>query len=239
MGVASCRSIFLLSDVVFNRASVSPRFEFSICNWIPISGRACSGFPSWPATLPSPAWPLVACPWRPQHPHAPTPSLSFCFPRSNSLSLSFTSLPPLCPRCDPVDGYRRFLDPKVSSPPPPLSLPPLSLPYARPCPPAAWLGLPGARPCPPRRASMPSLRALLPPGDAARPPQRASLPMPGARPCPRPERVPAPRWRDPAPRWHDSAPIGASLPLVARLAAPGTWPSAPRRAAPDPVARPA
>jgi hypothetical protein len=79
---------------VFDRASVSPHFGFSIRLWIPISGRACCGLPSRPTTQPSPVRPAPASPWCP-HP----PSLSLPF--SPSLSLP---LPPLsCARpCPPL-----------------------------------------------------------------------------------------------------------------------------------------
>jgi hypothetical protein len=79
-------------------------------------------------------------PWRaplvPQPPPMCTPSLShFCFSRSNFLSLSPTSLLPPCPRCDPMDGYHRSSNHKVSFPSP-SSLPPspFPLPCARPSP---------------------------------------------------------------------------------------------------------
>jgi hypothetical protein len=48
MGVASCRDIFLLSDVVFNRVFVS--FRISIRDWILICGLVCRGLLSWSAT---------------------------------------------------------------------------------------------------------------------------------------------------------------------------------------------
>ena len=108
------------------------------------------------ASVPSrdPTKPDPARPGAPTPPCTP-PSLShFGSPRNNSLSS--TSLPSPCPRCDPVDGYRQFLDPKVSSPLLSLSLP-FPLPCARPCPHpharvparglAAWL----ASAWPPRR----------------------------------------------------------------------------------------
>jgi hypothetical protein len=165
-----------LPDVVFNRTSVS--FRVSICIFLSISGRVCCVFSARPATRPGPAL-------APHTPMCPV-SLSFCFPRSNSLSLFSTSLPPLCPRCDPLDGYRWFLDPKVSSPPLSPSLPPLpsflraplsppgaaslSPPSVAPCPPAARRPCPGARPpCPclgawrpcPRGSTAPSLAPRL------------------------------------------------------------------------------
>jgi hypothetical protein len=100
MVVASCRSIFLLSNVVFNRASVS--FRFSTRVFLSISGRVCSGFLGQPLARPL--------------------SLShFRFPLSN-FPLPLFHL--LCPRCDLVDGYRRSSDSKESFPSP-SSLPPL------------------------------------------------------------------------------------------------------------------
>jgi hypothetical protein len=86
MGVASCRSIYILSDVVFNRASVS--FRFSFRDLIPISGRACSGFPARPGPAPG------ARPWCPTSPPCvPPPSLYLIFfsRTTTSLSLSSTS----------------------------------------------------------------------------------------------------------------------------------------------------
>jgi hypothetical protein len=89
-----------LSDVVFNRASVS--FWFLIRDLIPISGRACSGFSARPVVRPRPrpdlARPLARAPGAPT-PHArPLSSPShFLFPHSNFLSLSPTSLPPPLP----------------------------------------------------------------------------------------------------------------------------------------------
>jgi hypothetical protein len=114
MGVASCRSIFILSDVVFNRASVSPRFGF----------RFTIGFRS-----------VVACvvgsrpglaqpgPSAPPSPCAPPPSLYLIlFPTQQPPP---TPLPPLfhllCPRCDPVDGCHDRRSPRWA--PTSLSLP--------------------------------------------------------------------------------------------------------------------
>jgi hypothetical protein len=143
MGVASCRSIFLLPDVVFDRASVSPRFRF---------------------------YSLI------QFSHAATPSLPPLSPTS-------------CPRCS-GDGYRRILDPKVSSPL--LSLSP-SLPFpslrASPLPPRAswWRGLPGPRRASPASAPLGVAPSALggvaspDPGGAASPdPKGAALPAAAA-----------------------------------------------------------
>jgi hypothetical protein len=128
----------------------SSRFSFRFTFFFRLVVVRAVGF--WPARGPA-RDPTQPGPWRPHTPmRAPSLSLSFCFPCSNSLSLSSTSLPPPCPRCDPVDGYRRLLHPKVSSPPlsslpPSHSLFPTCAPDPRvvapaprrvaPCPPAA------------------------------------------------------------------------------------------------------
>jgi hypothetical protein len=184
---------------VFNRASVSPRFGFRFAIGFRSVVVCVAGFR--PGPRPSPARPSPARPgpWRPTPPCVP-PSLShLVFPRSNSLSLSSTSLSHLFALGDPVDGYRRFLDPKVSSPLLSLPLPPLCpslrvslAPRARvparvpspgsapPWPPACgpWplarglLALDGAAPWPP---------AAWPPGPSRRgslAPQRRGLPAP-------------------------------------------------------------
>jgi hypothetical protein len=117
MGVASCRSIFLLSDVVFNRAFVLPRFRF----WLLI------GFRSVVMRVvdfrPGPA------PGATHTPCAP-PSLSHFVSHA---ATSSPSLPPifhlLCPRCVSMDGCRdhpapRWAPTSVSlSPSSPSSLP--------------------------------------------------------------------------------------------------------------------
>jgi hypothetical protein len=183
MVVASCRSIFLLSDVVFNRASVS--FCFSIRVFLSISGRACSGFSARPG------------PWRP----LPLP-ISFSFP-AQQLPLPLFHL--LCPRCDPVDGCRRSSDAKVSFPSPllylslPSSLPvrvaPLPLgarPRRCPCPsPRRGLVQPLAAPCPSPRAAPSGPRGAPARSPSARP-RRCPYPplgvapsgLPGGAPCP-------------------------------------------------------
>jgi hypothetical protein len=75
MGVASWRSIFLLSDVVFNRVSprlvsdFDPRLEFRSVVVRVVGYR--------PTTRPSPAQPWPTRPWRPcLSPCAPSRSLS-------------------------------------------------------------------------------------------------------------------------------------------------------------------
>jgi hypothetical protein len=173
MGVASRRNIFLLRVRLVS-------FWILICNWIPISGRVCCGLSSRPATQPSPTQPSLAQPWprAPGAPHAPLappctplPLSHLVFPHSNSLSLSLssTSLSHLFALGDTVDGYRRFLDPKVS--PPLLSSLSLSLPFPLPC----------ERPEPPPPACGPNplwRRSLLGPR------QRGPLPVAVRRPCP-------------------------------------------------------
>jgi hypothetical protein len=74
MGVASCRSIFLLSDVVFNRASVSPRFRFRFAIGFRSVVVCVVGFrtglrPS--LARPDPARPGLARPRAPLAPHPP------------------------------------------------------------------------------------------------------------------------------------------------------------------------
>jgi hypothetical protein len=184
MGVASCRSISILSDVVFNHASVS--FRFSIRVFLSISGRVCSGFS---AGL-RPGLALGARPWCPHLPHVrPLPlSISFSFP-AQQLPLPLFHL--LCPRCDPVDGYRRSSSPKVSAPSLHISSP---LPPFLP-PPRGFLasdaipvrGLPSRPP----RGSLVPLRAsprgpCVPLTDSRRGPRRGSLHAHvalGAAPC--------------------------------------------------------
>jgi hypothetical protein len=166
MGVASCRSIFLFSDVVFNRASVSPRFGFRFAFGFR-SVVVCVLWASVPArdpTRPSPARLGVppARPWRPTPPCAPSLSLShLIFPRNNSLSLSSTSLSHLFALGDPVTIFAGFWIPRWA--PPPLSLPPLSLPCVSPC----FFHPPRACPC--AAVPTPSVRDPLAPTRRGRP----------------------------------------------------------------------
>jgi hypothetical protein len=213
MGVASCRSIFLLSNVVFNHASVSPRFGFRFAIGFRPVVVCVVGFH--PDLRPSPARPSPARPRAPLAPHSP--SLSFGFP-TQQLPLPLLPFFHLFALGDPVDGYRRFLDPKVSSPLLSLSLSlSLSLPFPLPraCPwPLARASLHGPRPPaarlrPPRRARPrpPGVWTLAP---AARPPwPRGTAPGPGslapypgsARPLPVAARRPcSSRQRGPAAR---------------------------------------
>jgi hypothetical protein len=91
MGVASCRSIFLLSDVVSNYAVVL--FRFSVRDLDSIRGkwvRAVGLQPS-PRSGPAPGAPPDALP---PHARIPTPpSLNSFSNIATSLSLSSTSLP--------------------------------------------------------------------------------------------------------------------------------------------------
>jgi hypothetical protein len=191
MSVASCRSIFPLSDVVFNCASVSPRFGFLIRNWIPISGRSCCGLLSRPTTQPGPARSRA-------HPHPHAPPLSHFVSRAATPSPSLPPLSHLHALGDPVDGYHRIFDPKVSSshspspspfpfpacvpaPPPPRGAASWSLPLAR--------SLPGSRsaafPVPSRAASPPPAARLPGPSCAASlAPTRGPLPVAARRGCP-------------------------------------------------------
>jgi hypothetical protein len=155
MSVASCRSIFLLYDVVFNCASVSPHFGF----------RFAIGFLS-----------VVVCvvDFCPSLALAHTPLLSFSHFVSRVAILS-PSLPPLSlpPRAlgDPVTVIVGFWIPKVSSPSP-FPLPSLhaSLPFPHPTPPAR---VPAASPARPAPSSLAQWRGL------PRSPDAATRPRPG------------------------------------------------------------
>jgi hypothetical protein len=96
---------------------------------------------------PSPVQHAPARPWRPHTPHAPPPSLSHLVSRAATPSPFLPTLSHLLALGDPVGGYHRFLDPKVSSPLPlslslslSLSLP-FPLPYTCPCPFSPMRGL--------------------------------------------------------------------------------------------------
>jgi hypothetical protein len=118
MGVASCRSIFILSDVVYNRAFVS--FWFSVRYLNAIRGKRVRAVGCRPGPRPGPGTLLM--PFSLSH---------FSFPRSNiPLPLFHLSPPPLALGGIPVSGCRRSSSPELSSPSLPLSspLPPSSLP---------------------------------------------------------------------------------------------------------------
>jgi hypothetical protein len=218
MGVASCRGIFHLSDVVFNRVFVSSRFGFRFAIGIQYVVACVVGFR--PGPRPSPAWPRLArpCPGAPlPPPHAP-PCLSlssFNFPAHNSHSPTSLSSP-LCPRCS-GDGYHWILIPEVSFPL--LSLPPLL--FLSPFP------LPSLRaPSSPRalHPMAPCARLAVPP--SALPPA-ARLAW---RPCPAPSGS-RPPWRPTRLRWLvPSLPRGRALsdgpcPSPAVVPFPGGSPS--------------
>jgi hypothetical protein len=124
MGVASCRSISLLSNVVFNHAFVSShcriRFAFGFRSVV----VRVVGF--WPATRPSPAQPGPRAPGALPLPHARAPSLLFLSLIQFSRAAT-SSPPPLSLLRDALgfgDGDHQIWIPVVSSPPPPsLSLP--------------------------------------------------------------------------------------------------------------------
>jgi hypothetical protein len=101
MGVESCRSIFLLCDVVLIARPARLVSDFD--SQLDSDQWSCVSWASVPARdpdQPDPTQPGLARraptrPWRPTPPmRAPSLSLShLIFPRSNSLSLSSTSLP--------------------------------------------------------------------------------------------------------------------------------------------------
>jgi hypothetical protein len=134
MGVASCRSIFLLSDVVFNHASISPHFGFRFAIGFRSVIVCVVGFH--PDPRPSPARPNLGRPGpargAPHPPRVLPPSLSHSISRAATSSPSIPPLFHLFALGDPVDGYRRILNPKVSSPLPfslPVRVAPPSLPF--------------------------------------------------------------------------------------------------------------
>jgi hypothetical protein len=93
-------------------------------------------------TQPGPA--RSRAPLAPPHPHAPPPPLSHLVSHATTPSPFLPPLSHLLALGDPVDGYRRFFYPKVSSPLP-LSLP-LPLPSLSPFPARVPVPFPLARP---------------------------------------------------------------------------------------------
>jgi hypothetical protein len=162
MGVASCRSIFLLPDVVFDRASVSPRFRFysliqfshaatpSLPPLSPTSCPRCSGDGYRRILDPKVSPPLLSL----------SPSLPF-------LSLRAAPLPPPPPARP--GGATSLARGAPLLPRRPLALPPRpSVAWPPPTPAARPPRTPRVRPSRPRRP------LTAPPGAAAR------LPCPGA-----------------------------------------------------------
>jgi hypothetical protein len=151
---------------MFNRASVSSRFGFRFAIGLQSVVVCVVGFR--PGTRPSPARPGPArssVPLAPPTPHVCPLSLSLIwFSHASTPSPFLPPLSHLFALGDPVDGYRRILDPKVSLPLPPSSRA-LSL---------------GRVPSLPRRPWPPRLPGALSPGRA----------LPGALgPRPRPSLV--------------------------------------------------
>jgi hypothetical protein len=127
MGVASCRSISLLFDVMFNHTFVSSRYRFRFAFGIPISGCACREILTCDATQPGPARPGPAWPGPgsrapgalPLPIRAPPPFSSFLSFNSpaQQLPLLHLSLFSPCGALGFGDGNRRIWIPEVSSPP--------------------------------------------------------------------------------------------------------------------------
>jgi hypothetical protein len=156
MGVASCRGIFLLSDVVSNHAFVSLRFLVRDLDLIRGKRVCVVGFR--PSLQPSPWRPLPLC----ARPHPP--SLSFSFPAQQLPSPSLPS--PLALGGIMVSSCHRSTSPQVSSP---------SLPLPSPLPLSSLPRAPPAR-CPPGHAP--------PPGPWWRP--ALGAPLPDTAPCTQP-----------------------------------------------------
>jgi hypothetical protein len=123
MSVASCRIIFLLSDVVFNRVFAWSRFGFRFVIGFRLVVVRVVGF--CPVVRPNPVHPSPARPGpgprapgararRPAPPHAP-PLPSLPFPSFNFSRAATSSPPPLTlPRCALGfgDGDRRIWTPR-------------------------------------------------------------------------------------------------------------------------------
>jgi hypothetical protein len=206
MGVASCRSIFLLSDVVFNRDIVSFRFGFRFVIGFRSVVSCVVGF--CPGPRPSPARPDLAQPGPAQRaPASPMRPLSpfslIQFSRTATPSPPPLSLPP-CALGDPVTVIAGFWIPEVSSPS--LSLP-LSLPLPSLFPPCMPPFLP-----PPSRVrlcGLPRAAAWL-----------IAVPWSGGTACPNhPTRRRGPAPASP-PAWPRDPVPAPTRPLVARQHVP-------------------
>jgi hypothetical protein len=165
MVVASCRSIFLLYDVVSNRAFVLFRFLIRDLNSVRGKRERAVGCRPDPRPRRAPGAVLPPC-----APH-PSLSLSFSFPMQQLPSPSLP--PPLALGGIPVSGCHRSSSHEVSSPSLPLSSPSSLPPPTRPCPVP-----PAMSPCPkpPGRVPLSGVPIRVPL------PQRDGLPP--AHPCP-------------------------------------------------------
>jgi hypothetical protein len=233
MSVASCRIIFLWSDVVFNRVFSLVSFWISFRNWIPNWGCACRGFLPRDATQPDPTRPALArVPWRPC-------TFPMCVPPSPCLSFPHSILPRTTPSLSPIslprgalgfgDGDRRIWTPRwaplpslsLSSPPPSLPSSPHGLPTCA----------PGGSPRALLRASLaPPLRAPRDPPTRRPAPQQCSHARPRAAPV-MPLPCSAPTWRRPPGPRRGCVPRRDSRGLVCPqrvLARPGTRNVTPR-----------
>jgi hypothetical protein len=95
--------------------------QWSCVLWASVPGRDLAQH--------DPTRPLAARPWRPTPPCAPPPLSLIWFSRVATPSPFLPPLFDLFVLGDPVDGYRWFLDPKVSSPILSLSLSPSPSPF--------------------------------------------------------------------------------------------------------------
>jgi hypothetical protein len=241
MSVASCRIIFLLPDVVFNRVRCLVSFRILLRElisnlWLCVPW----GFdPRCGPAQPSPARPSSACaPLVPPAPHARAPLVPFL---SFDFSRAATSLSPISLSPSGALGFgdddRRSWIPEVSSPPfsslslflfLPLPFParaPAAPRHGGPGPSARWLpgpsrrgspALPGAAaPGPSRAAPLPSPAAPLLPLAQPLGPLPCGPSAPPWRPLGAPSTAP---WRPPVVRL--PAPLRAAVPASVRVAIP-------------------
>jgi hypothetical protein len=112
MSVASCRGIFLLSDVVFNRASVSPRFGFRFAiGFQLVVVRVVGSLPG--SSRPSPAQPGPGrAPQTPPMRAQPLPLYLILFPAQQPPPTSLPSLSHLFALGDPVTVIAGFWIPR-------------------------------------------------------------------------------------------------------------------------------